>query len=311
MEIASTIIPIFAIIILGWFARKKGFMPLEFLGPANHLVYYIAIPALIFGSVQKASLSVESMGGVLFITLGSVSFAYCSAWGISRLTRWPNERCGAFIQSASHGNLGYIGLPIAFYFLGEAGVMKTSLLTGFVMILQNILSVLFLQAHAPAHYRGDRIKTLIRKLITNPVIGSALAGILVSVCRIPIPKVLKGIIDILSGMAPPMALLLIGGSLSFEILRKNFRPVMGAVAIKLLFLPAVGLFLYHWFRIGIDDFLPGLILLCTPTATVTYVMVREMKGDAEFAVAAISASTMFSFFTFMFWLMAVTTFLKG
>ncbi len=44
MHIISTIIPIFAIIILGWFARRKGFIQPEFLGPANRLVYHLAIP---------------------------------------------------------------------------------------------------------------------------------------------------------------------------------------------------------------------------------------------------------------------------
>ena len=33
-EVVSTIVPIFAIVLLGWQARRKGFMPPEFLGPA-------------------------------------------------------------------------------------------------------------------------------------------------------------------------------------------------------------------------------------------------------------------------------------
>ena len=72
MNIATTIIPIFAIIILGCFARWKGFIPFEYLGPANRLVYYLAIPAMIFHAISKASLKARFDIKVLFITLLSV-----------------------------------------------------------------------------------------------------------------------------------------------------------------------------------------------------------------------------------------------
>jgi predicted permease len=48
--------------------------------------------------------------------------------------------------------------------------------------------------------------------------------------------------------------------------------------------------------------LPAIILLASPTATIAYVMAREMSADSDFAVAAISATTLMSAFTFSFWL---------
>ena len=81
---------------------------------------------------------------------------------------------------------------------------------------------------------------------------------------------------------------------------------MGAVTLKLIILPATGLVFYHGFHMGFDDYLPAMILLSTPTATVTYVMAKEMAADAEFSVAAISASTLFSSVTSIFWLSAIS-----
>ena len=111
--------------------------------------------------------------------------------------------------------------------------------------------------------------------------------------------------DILSGLAPPMSLLLIGASLSVEVMRKNMFSVLGAVLIKIIALPLVGLTFFLLFGLKAADFLPGLILLATPTATVAYVMAREMHGDDEFAVAAISTSTLTSALTYLVWLLAV------
>jgi hypothetical protein len=51
----------------------------------------------------------------------------------------------------------------------------------------------------------------------------------------------------------------------------------------------------------LSDYLPAVILLlASPTATIAYVMAREMGADSDFAVAAISATTLFSAFTFSF-----------
>ena len=107
MQVLSTIIPIFAVVILGWFARRRGFMPPEFLGPANQLVYYLAIPALIFRSILRASFHTQFNMMVLIITLSSAVLAYFSAWLIGHATRWPKGRIGTFIQCSAHGNHGF------------------------------------------------------------------------------------------------------------------------------------------------------------------------------------------------------------
>lgn len=281
-------------------------MPPEFLGSANRLVYYLAIPALIFRSVSKASFLTDFNLTVLLMTLLAAVLAYFSAWLVGRFTRWQPGRVGAFIQCSGHGNLGYIGLPIAFYFIGDSGLAKASILTGFLSILQNILSVLVLQAYATAE-TGSRIKLRLvaAKLVRNPVIVSAFAGVAVSVVRLPIPVPILRFLDILSGLAPPMSLLLIGASLSITIMKKNYYSVLGSVFIKIVALPVVGLLLFRWSGVNISDYPPGLILLATPTATVTYVMAREMQGDDEFAAAAISASTICSIVTYLIWLTAV------
>jgi predicted permease len=306
MQVFSTIIPIFAVVILGCLARRMGFMPRAFLEPANRLVYYLAIPALIFRSVSKASFHAEFNIVVLLVTLSSAVLIYAGAWILGRLLRWRPRRLGTFIQCSGHGNLGYIGLPVAYYFLGETGLVKAGILAGFLMILQNSLSVLVLQAHSVADAEtGRKARVVAEKLIHNPIIVSALAGIAVSYGQVPIPVAIQRFLEILSGLAPPMSLLLIGASLSLSVMRKNLFSVFGAVVLKIIVLPVLGLTLLTLLKITPADFLPALILLATPTATVSYVMSKEMHGDEEFAVAAISTSTIFSAVTYLIWLTIV------
>jgi predicted permease len=150
MEVIVTIIPIFIIIILGWIVRKRGFINAEFLAPANRMVFYLSIPAMVFNSIIKAKFHEQFDGKVLALTLGAEVLVYIAAATVTKISKMPPLRAGAFIQSSGHGNLGYFGLPIAFYYLGDQGLAKAAILCGFLMILQNLLSVITLQFHDQA-----------------------------------------------------------------------------------------------------------------------------------------------------------------
>ena len=302
MNIITTIIPIFIIIIIGWFARWRGFIPPEFISPANRLVYYIAIPAMIFHSISKASLKTQFDAAVLAITLLSVLAVFAVAWSAGKITRIRLGQRGTFIQTAFHGNLGYIGLAVAYYFLGNEGFVRASIIAGFIMILQNFLAVVALQLNSDKpSATGNRFEVAFR-ILGNPVILSAMAGILFSLSGLRVPLIIDRSLDILSGFALPMALLVIGGSLSFELMQLRILRVLSSGFMKLILLPFLGFALYRLFGLASQAYLPGLILLASPTATITYVMAKEMNGDTDFAVAAISISTMFSAITFTLWL---------
>lgn len=302
MNIATTIIPIFAVITLGWVARLKGFIQPEFLGPANRLVYYMAIPAMIFHAISKASLKTQFDVAVLFITLFSVLAVFAVSWCVGVLWRIERRELGTFIQTSFHGNLGYIGLAVAFYSLGDDGFVRASIIAGFIMILQNFLAVVALQLNSKNISPTGNTKSVILRIMGNPVILSALAGILFSLTGFRLPLVISRSLDILSGLALPMALILIGASLSFKLMRLKISQILSSSFLKLILLPALGFVIYRLFDIDLKNYLPGLVLLASPTATLAYVMAKEMNGDTDFAVAAISTCTMLSAATFTLWL---------
>ena len=303
MNILTTIVPIFSVVFLGWGARARGFMPAAFLGPANKLVYHLAIPAMIFSAISKGSLKAQFEPAVLWVCLGAVSTVFLAAWGAGRLICRPRARIGTFMQSAFHANLGYVGLAVAYYHLGQEGLVRASIVAGFIMILQNVLAVVALQTYGEPISTGSGHSRAVLKILGNPVILSATAGIFFSLSGSVLPQVIDRSLQILSSLALPLALLLIGASLSLEMLR---RDVLGALSVvcllKLVVLPAIGFSLFRYLAIPADSYLPALILLASPTATLTYVMAEEMRGDPNFAVAAISACTLLSSASYALWL---------
>lgn len=301
MNTIVTIIPIFTVIAIGSIARKKNFMPLEFTGPANRLVYYVAIPAMIFRSVSKGDLTTDFHFRLIAVTLGVITLIFAFAWVAGLILRVGRGSMAAFVQSAFHGNLGYIGLAVSYYYLGDEGLVRASIIAGFMMILQNFLAVIVNQFYADRTVSRTP-RALILKMLGNPIILAAIAGILFSLTKLDMPLVIGRSLDILSSMALPMALLIIGASLSFEAFRLRIGQLLVTNLMKLVVLPGLGLMLYLCVGIQPQMYMPGLILLAAPSATIVYVMAKEMDGDEAFAVASVSFSTLLSALMFSVWL---------
>jgi predicted permease len=306
VSIVSTIIPVFAIILLGSWVRHKGLIQRQLLGPANRLVYYVAVPAMIFREIAGASFNTQFNVTILACTLLPVTVVFGLSFAAGSLARIPQGQLGTFMQSSFHGNLGYIGLAIAYYFLGTEGFVRASIIAGFLMLLQNFLAVVALQCCSARSLVRPNLRFMVSRVVGNPVILSALAGMAFSVSGVCVPLLVDRSLGILSGLALPLALLVIGASLSFKVIRLHLVSALGAGLLKLVVLPAVGYFLYQWFGMAERDYLPGLILLAAPTATLAYVMATEMRGDIELAIASISVNTVLSGFTYAVWLAIAT-----
>jgi len=201
-----------------------------------------------------------------------------------------------------HGNIGYIGFAVVFYSLGNNGLSSASFLAPFIIIPQFILSVLSFNIYSGR--KRKHIKSLIKilkNIFLNPIVISALVGIIFSFFGLKLPNFLSRFLEIVSGMALPMALLIIGASLSLSLMSKNLYWLFSSSLLKLLLLPGLGIILLH--NAGIQPFSieVAAILLGVPTATVSVIMSSEMEGDVKFASTAVTLSTLLSAITLCFW----------
>lgn len=301
-QIFETSIPIFSVVGLGFFAGRMGFLPPGFLEPANRLVFYIAIPAMVFKAISRASFDSQFNPQVLWVVILSLVLVYAATWAVCIFFKISMGKRATFIQGSTHGNLGYVGLAVAYYYMGEHGLASAGILAGFLMISQNFLSVVALEFHAEKMQKDSRKRAAVWKIIGNPVILSAMAGIVYSISGLDVPVILERTLAIIGGLALPMALFIIGATLSVDLIKDRFKVVFWISVFKLFILPGTGYILYRFLGIAGSAYLPGLILLASPTATVSLVMAKEMKADADMAAAVISATTLLSAFSMSLWL---------
>lgn len=132
---------------------------------------------------------------------------------------------------------------------------------------------------------------LFKSIVQNPIILAVTASMLYSVTGLPVPKVIEKGLQILAGMALPTGLLLIGASLSFGAVRMHLKGLMGIGLLKLLCLPLLGFIIMRLAQVPEFFIMPGIILLASPPATVTYIMAGELGGDPELAASSVSLLT--------------------
>lgn len=301
--VVITIAPIFAIIFLGALLRRTGFIAPEIIGPVNRLVFFVAIPAMVFSKISAAPFSELYDPLLIALTLTPLLLIAPISLALGRVLGLSGGRLGSFIQTSTHGNTGYIGLAVAFYYLGDEGLTRASFLIAFLFLLQNSLSVLSLAGLGGAQRPG--IGALIHRVAVNPIILSATAGIAWSLSGLTLPPILGRGLDILAGMALPSALLVLGASLNFASLRAGTGLGLIICGLKLILMPALA---WAGFTLaGLDTavYLPGLILLTMPTGTVSFVLAEQMGGDAELTATTISLTTLVSALTVAGWLVLI------
>jgi len=305
MYVALNILPVFLVIFLGAGAKQLGFFPDSFVNAANRVVFYIGIPSLLFIKLSRAPFHETFDMNLALIS----AFSICIVWLLSLVfvrlkivSPLGSASVASFIQTSIHGNIGYIGLAVVFYSLGNTGLRIASFLAPFIIIPQLILSVVSFNIHSSRKRKNiTSFIKILKNIFFNPIVISALVGLIFSFFGLKLTNFLNRFLEIISGMALPMALLIIGASLSLSLMSKNLYWLFSSSTIKLLVLPGLGVMLLH--NAGVHPFSieVAATLLGAPTATVSVIMSSEMEGNVKFASTAITVSTLLSAITLCLW----------
>jgi predicted permease len=103
----------------------------------------------------------------------------------------------------------------------------------------------------------------------------------------------------------PLALVALGSSLQYRVIRSELVPALWVSSAKLLVHPALVWLLMRWW--GVDSLVEQGMLLCmaTPAAVAGHVMAVEMRGDAQLSAAVVMVTTALSAVTLPLWLAVV------
>ncbi len=301
MQIVETLAPILLLLVLGAALARWRFLGREFMTDLNRLVFYLALPSLIFMSVATAEEPADDTLTLIGVLAGTTLLTAGLGWVVARwILRLPGSVIGTFVQSAFRGNLLFVGLPILAYALADRGDAErgTAMATIFlavtpIMALFNVMSVIVLQSSQ--HQMGaSGMRMMTRSIATNPLIIACVVGLGFMLLGWPVPVFAGRSLEALGGAAVPIALLCIGGSLQSIQLRGNRAGIVAAAVVKVFVGPLIAWGLGRICGIEGTELRILLVLVACPTAAAAYIMARQMGGDESLAAGSIALSTMLS-----------------
>jgi len=297
-DILTIVLPVFAVIGLGSLLRRWQMIDRPFIFQTNRLVFYVALPMLLFYKIGTADFLASFNGTLVLVSMLAllVVFVVSFAWG--KLRRYPAPVLGAFSQGAFRGNLAYVGLAMVFNAYGEEGLTRAGLLMGFLVPVLNLLAISALLL--PQRERSEAAENVswLRQLALNPLIIASALGIGWSFLAIPMPQLLERTLHIATGMALPLALVAIGASFSLEKLRGDMLVAGLSTIGKIVVLPALTALMLRLAGVGGLDLAIGVLLAGTPAATANYILAHQLGGDAELSGSIVMISTLASCLTY-------------
>jgi len=289
------VLPIFLILALGHVLRRSGRLDPAFLRGASWVIYSLCLPVTVFISISRAPLeSVFSLP--LLLLTGALTVAACLLlWPLSaRVAPAPTDR-GAFIQGAFRSNFAIVGLALVDSLLGVSGLAQAGLLLALIIPLYTVLAVTVLRL--PLHVHGDPPGKLLRPLLANPLIIAVAAGLVASALGWRLSGPIGSTADYLRNMTLPLALLTVGATLDLRVLRLDSVPTLVATGIKLVLLPALAVPLALVFGLPGAEVTILFVLFGSPTAVVSFVLARELGGNAILAANIVALTTLLSMVT--------------
>lgn len=280
----------------------------------NIFIVYFAVPALIFRLVARAP--VQELGNWTFIVATTV--ATYLVFMLMFVVAVVVDRCGtrtATLQgvSASYGNIGYMGVPLAVVLFGEAGAVPATLIVCFDSALVFALVPLLVSMSGSRESVGAALVRAGRDIAANPlivalVLGAVSAGVGIEFSG-PVGRAVDSTLGHLGAAAAPVALFGIGITMArqYGLHAQMHSEVLVISVLKLVVHPLVVLMLLALFG-GFDPVWVSVavLLAALPTAANVYVMASHYDIYVEGASNALLVTTTLALFTLpvVLWLMA-------
>ena len=288
------VLPIFSIIAIGWGLRVSHVIPETAWGPIERLAYFVFYPGFLIPAAWSADFANGSAGALGLSTIAGIGIVAASVLAARPLLKIDGPAYTSVFQGALRWN-SFVFLPLVIAIYGETGAGLAAIVLGALIPVINVLCVLVL-AHWGQDQGGGWRKSL-TSLAANPVIWSCAIGLALNLAGVPKPELVGRTLELLSDAALAVGLIVAGGGLSFTYALS--RPMLiGAVsAVKLIVLPALMWFLCR--TLGGDAMAQGVALICgsAPGAAASYVLARQMGGDARLMAGIVAFTTAVSLVT--------------
>ena len=292
----TSIIPIIAIIVLGYILQVKGWFGDDFGPNLSRLIMNVALPASIFVSVMKY-LTLDkliSLSGGLLYTFVAFILGYIVAHIAVMLFKIRPGRRGTMINTFVNANTIFIGLPLNVALFGEQALPYFLIYYITNTISTWTLGVYLMTSDSKSGQSKETTKFDWKKLLPAPLVGF-LVALLFLILRIPIPDFATNTLTYVGNIVTPLSLIYIGivlakaglNTIAFD------KDTIVTLVGRFILAPLIMLLVLKFFsqNMATVEFKTFMIQSATPALAVLPILANQGKGDVEFSTNVVTLST--------------------
>ena len=291
IHIFSALIPVFTLILIGYFFKRIKFPSYEFWSQADKLTYYVLMPSLLIYKLSSASLDTQNSFGFVMSAVLAIFFTMIILIIINKFTPSTPSAFTSMVQGGIRFNT-YVFLALSGSIFGNEGLILAAIILTFAIPFINILCITIFALYIT----NDKLNFLylLKSVITNPLIIACVIGGSINFFGFHLPVVLNNTLEILSHAALPMGLLSVGFGLVIKEITSSKKEVfISSFAKHIIF--AILIFVFGKL-FGIEGTMLSILVLFAvlPTAPSSFILARQLGGDVGLMSSIITVQTLLS-----------------
>ena len=293
----GAVAPIVLMVIVGYFFKKIGWMDERFAKKANKMVFRAFMPVMLFVKIYRIpNLAEMDFGFVGYAAIAIIAIFVLTIPATIAVTKHRDRR-GVLVQAAFRSGYSLIGIPLAESLYGEPGAVAATLLSTVAIPIFNVLAVVSLSALGAEGGEKPSVKKIVLDIVKNPLILGIAAAMIGISFRLSDIGPLFDVLQYLSNLAIPLALLVLGAQFEFSAVASLKCEIIFGTLVRTVIVPAFTLGIAYMFfreRFTPAHFATFVAVFATPVAVPSVPMVQEMGGDVTLAGQLVVWSTLIS-----------------
>ncbi|WP_309298351.1 AEC family transporter [Brevundimonas intermedia] len=283
------VLPVFLMIALGYGLRKSGFLPDEAWRPIEKLSINIFYPSFLIPAIWHADLAGGGATVAGAAAVGATLIVAAATLAAKPLITLDGPAYTSVFQGVIRWN-SFVFVPVIQSVYGSEGTALAAVAIAFIIPVTNIACVAVLAKWGSLR-REPSALGLAKSMLANPILLACLIGLALNLLGVPLIPGLSDALDLLGAAALPLGLIVAGAGLSFAEVKRSRTTIAAVTLVKLGVMPPL-MWVIAW-ALGGDSLAQGIALICgaAPGSAASYILARQMGGDAPLIAGVIALTT--------------------